>query len=303
MAIQAKAIKQKMKSIGSIKKITKTMEMISISKMKRAVQGSIASREYARYALELLINLAKERNISHPLLEKRSEGKILLVIIASNKGLCGGYNINISKSVAKFKTNHPNGEIEAITIGKQAERIANRSKLKIISSITDFQENISIEEVEILKKIILKEFLENQKYKNVSIAYTQFVKQLDYRPNIKEIIPIGPKTIRNIIDEIEMEKEESHFDKRSMALYLFEPSEERIMEKVIKDLLSVILFQIMIEATASEHSSRMVAMKKATESAEELLDDLKLTHNRVRQARITQEVAEIIGGAEALNTN
>ena len=102
MAIQAKAIKQKMKSIGSIKKITKTMEMISVSKMRKAVQGSIASREYARYALELLINLAKERNVSHPLLKEGFGEKIVVVIIASNKGLCGAYNMNISKSVEKL---------------------------------------------------------------------------------------------------------------------------------------------------------------------------------------------------------
>ena len=103
MAIQSKAIKQKMKSIGSIKKITKTMEMVSVSKMKKAVQSSLSSREYARYSLRLLISLAKERNITHPLLKKGLGEKTLLIIIASNKGLCGGYNVNISKIVAKLK--------------------------------------------------------------------------------------------------------------------------------------------------------------------------------------------------------
>jgi F-type H+-transporting ATPase subunit gamma len=303
MAIQAKAIKNKMKSIGSIKKITKTMEMVSISKMKKTVGSSVASRDYARYSLELLINLSKERNVTHPLLEKGVGAKTLLVIVASNKGLCGSYNVNISKSVSRLKEKQPDDEIECITIGKQAEKIANRNKLKIIASINEFKETISIEEIDVLKQIILKEFLDKKDYKNVLIAYTQFIKQLDYRPTIRELIPIGPKAVRNIIDEMEEGKKEEKFDKRSMALYLFEPNEERVLGKVVKDLLSVVLFQIMIEALASEHSSRMVAMKQATDSAEELLEDLKLTHNRARQARITQEVAEIIGGAEALNTN
>lgn len=303
MAIQSKIIKQKMTSIGSIKKITKTMEMVSVSKMKKAVSNSLASRDYARYALELLVTLSKERNIPNPLLEDGSGDKKLLIIVASNKGLCGGYNVNISKSVSKFKTQNNDEEIECITVGKQSEKIARRNKLKIIASINEFGENISLDEIEILKNIILKEFIELKNYKNVSVAYTQFVKQLDYRPNIKEIIPISSKTSRNIIEETEVGSKEERFDKKSMALYLFEPNEEKVLSKVIPDLMSAILFQVMLEAQASEHSSRMVAMKNATDNAGELLDDLKLTYNRARQAGITQEVAEIIGGAEALNTN
>lgn len=304
MAIQTKTIKQKMNSIGNIKKITKTMEMVSVSKMKRAVSNSISSREYSRYALELLVTLAKERNISHPLLEKGTGQKILLVIIASNKGLCGGYNVNISKSVSKFKsTLKDNEKIDCITIGKQAERIANRNKLNIIASISEFKENISLDEIEILKKIIFKEFLDLKNYKSVYAVYTQFIKQLEYKPNVREIIPVSLKTTRNLIEEIEEVREDERFDKRSMALYLFEPNEERVLDKVIPDLLSAIFLQIMLEAQASEHSSRMIAMKNATDNAGELLEDLSLTYNRARQAGITQEVAEIIGGAEALNTN
>lgn len=303
MAIQSKIIKQKMTSIGSIKKITKTMEMVSVSKMKKAVSNSLASRDYARYALELLITLAKERNVHNPLLEDGVGEKKLLIIVASNKGLCGGYNVNISKAVSKFKTQNNGNAIECITIGKQSERIANRNELKIIASINEFGENISLDEIEVLKNILIKEFIELKNYKDVSVAYTQFLKQLDYRPNIKEIIPISSKTSRNIIEEIKEGSKEERFDKKGMALYLFEPNEEKVLSKVIPELMSAILLQIMLEAQASEHSSRMVAMKNATDNAGELLDDLKLTYNRARQAGITQEVAEIIGGAEALNTN
>jgi len=305
MAIQTKLIKQKMTSIGSIRKITKTMEMVSVSKMKKAIQGFNSYQEYARYALEILVTLAKERNLSHELLENGEGNKSLLVIVASNKGLCGGYNVNISKAVSKFKNQSKDLEIECITIGKQSERIANRNKLNIIASISDFGENITLEEINTLKEIIIKEFLETKKYKNVLIAYTQFVKQLDYRPNIREIIPVSFKTTRNIIEETKIagSPPEERFDKKSMALYIFEPSEERVLSKVIPDLLSAILFQILIEAQASEQSSRMVAMKNATDNAGELISELNLTYNRARQAGITQEIAEIIGGAEALNTN
>jgi F-type H+-transporting ATPase subunit gamma len=302
MAIQTKTIKQKMKSVGSIKKITKTMEMVSVSKMKRAVSASLSSRKYSRYALELLVTLSKERNVTHPLLERGNGDKTLIIIVASNKGLCGGYNVNISKSISKLKKGQTE-EIECITIGKQAEKIANRNKIKIIASLNEFGEIITIEEIDLLKNIIIKEFLEKKNYKNILVAYTQFIKQLDYKPQIIELIPVSPKTTRNILEETEEGSEKERFDKRGMALYIFEPSEERVLEKVIPDLLSATLMQIMQESQASEQSSRMVAMKNATDNAGELLNDLSLTYNRARQASITQEVAEIIGGAEALNTN
>lgn len=302
MAIQTKIIKQKMTSIGNIKKITKTMEMVSVSKMKRAVSRSFASREYARYALEIMITLSKERNAKDALLEYGQGDKTLMVIIASNKGLCGGYNINISKAVSKFKIEN-NGLIDAVTIGKQAEKIANRNKIPIMVSFNEFGEEIDLDKVKTLRKILIREFVETKKYKNVVVAYTEFVKQLEYTPKIIELIPVSPKTTRNIIESTELGRDDSRFTKKSMALYLFEPSEQRILRKVIPNLLSATIFQILLDASASEHSSRMVAMKNATDNAGELLDNLKLTYNRARQASITQEVAEIIGGAEALNTN
>lgn len=292
-----------MTSIGNIKKITRTMEMVSVSKMKRAVNKSLSSRLYARFALQLLITLAKERNITHPLLEVGNGDKTLIIIIASNKGLCGGYNVNISKIVAKLSARIGNENIDCVTIGKQAERIANRNKIKIIASLNEFGEEIELDEVEVLKNIIINEYIDNKKYKNILVAYTQFIKQLNYQPQIIELIPISPKTTRNILEETEEGREEERFNKNSMALYLFEPSEERVLEQVIPDLLRATLLQIMQEAQASEQSSRMVAMKNATDNASELLADLSLTYNRARQAGITQEVAEIIGGAEALNTN
>ncbi len=302
MAIQTKAIKQKMTSVGNIKKITKTMEMVSVSKMKRAVSRSFASRMYARYALEILVTLSKERNMTDPLLEYGVGEKTLMIIVASNKGLCGGYNINISKSVSKYKSEHGQ-DLDAITIGKQAERIASRNKIPIIASFNEFGEDVDLNKVKTLRKLIISEFKEFHKYKNVVVVYTEFIKQLDYKPTVKEILPISPKTTRNIIEEIEEGHEDTRFDKRGMALYLFEPSEERVLRKVLPNLLTATLFQIILEAGASEHSSRMVAMKNATDNAGELLNDLKLTYNRARQASITQEVAEIIGGAEALNSN
>jgi len=299
MAIQAKVIKEKIKSVGNIKKITKTMEMVSVSKMRRAISDTQASREYARHALQLMVTLSKKRSIAHPMLIPGLGAKTLLVIIASNKGLCGGYNTNVSKRVSRFKEKH-DGEIEAITLGRQAELIANRNGIPIKASFKEFGEDIDIVKVKSLRKMIQKEFLESGEYKGVQVVYTQFVKQLDYRPKVREIIPISPKTTREIIEEIEHGSTQERFNLDSMSVYLFEPSEEEVLDQILPSLISSALFQIILEASASEHSSRMIAMQSASDNAEELEKDLTLTFNRARQAGITQEISEIISGANAL---
>ena len=276
------------------------MEMVAVSKMRKSINRSISSRVYSRYALEILVTLFKMRKVSHPLLCYGKGDKTLLVILASNKGLCGAYNTNVSKSVAKFKTQNEN-EIECIVVGKQAEKIALRNKLKVIASFHEFGDEIDIEETNSLEKVVINEFVNSKKYKNVVIAYTEFVKQMLYRPTVKEIVPVSMKTTRNIIEEIEKDRETDRFDKKSMSPYQFEPSEQEVLDEMIPNLLSALISQIGLEALASEHSSRMFAMKNATDNADQLLEDLSLIYNKARQANITQEVAEIIAGAEALN--
>ncbi len=299
MATQIKTIKQKITSISNIKKITKTMEMVSIAKMKKAVDLSLRSKEYAKYALAILKTLAKEREIEHPLLELGAGEATLLVVFASNKGLCGSYNMNVSKLVHQYKMKH-GGNIEVVTIGKQAEKIANRNRFKIVASFHEFGEEISIEEVISLRKFLMRQFLETGKYKRVVAIYTEFVKRLNYQPIARKLLPVSIKATQNFIsDHVEVDDA----DKKVSSLYIFEPSEARVLEKVIPTLLNDVLLQIMLESLASEHSSRMVAMKNATDNATELVSDLLLTFNRARQANITQEVAEIIAGAEALNKN
>lgn len=301
MAVQIKAIKQRINSISNIKKITRTMEMVAVAKMRKAINRSLASRIYSRYALEILVTLFKVRKVHHPLLEYGKGSKTLLVILASNKGLCGAYNLNISKAVQEFKKKDEN-EIECIVVGKQAEKIALKNKLKVIASFHEFGDEIKIEDTNSLGSIIIKEFTDSKKYKNVVIVYTEFIKQMLYKPTVKELIPVSMKTTRNIIEEIERDRDDKRFDKKSMAPYQFEPNEQEVINEVIPNLLSALISQIGLESLASEHSSRMFAMKNATENANQLLDDLSLLYNKARQANITQEVAEIITGAEALNT-
>jgi F-type H+-transporting ATPase subunit gamma len=245
MATQIKTIKQKINSISNIKKITKTMEMVSVAKMKKAVQASLNSREYAKYALEILKTLASKRSIDHVLLQYGSGEKTLMVIVASNKGLCGSYNMNISKLVHKYKAKHAE-EIEVITIGKQAEKIANRNNFKMIASFHEFGEHISLDEVTLLQKLLLKEFLQPKQYKKVVIVYTEFIKQLSYKPIAREILPVSLKTSKNILEEVGEFTEEIDIKKDTMPLYTFEPTESRVLDKVIPNLLTDLLLLVLL---------------------------------------------------------
>lgn len=301
MALQAKAVKKKIKSVGNIKKITRTMEMVSVAKMRKTVEKSLALRTFARYALELLVNLSKARQLEHVLLEERSKGKVLMVIVASNKGLAGAYNGNIDRSTKKFIAEHQGAKIEAITIGKQAEKIALRNSLKIIASFKEFTENVLHEDVYPLAAMLREKFTENEEYRSVVINYTNFIKPLTYKPTIRELVPVSPKVVRNMIEEIEKGSEKEKFATDSLSQYMFEPTEETVLETVIPQLIHALVFQALLESQASEHSSRMVAMKNATDNAGRLEDALTLAYNRARQAAITQEISEIVNAAEAVS--
>ncbi|MFA5771025.1 MAG: F0F1 ATP synthase subunit gamma, partial [Patescibacteria group bacterium] len=185
MPLAQKAIKQKIKSVGNIKKITKTMEMVSVSKMRRAVDKALASRNYSKYALELLVNISKDKDVSHPLMVHGKNNKELIIVIASNKGLCGGYHTNLFKALNNYlKNNKParnassiadaGGEIKAVTIGKYAEKICKKLNLPVFASFITFSEYSDINQTKDLSNLVTKEFIEGG-YNNVKILYTEFL--------------------------------------------------------------------------------------------------------------------------------
>jgi len=297
MGMQTKTIKQKIKSVNNIKKITKTMEMVSVAKMKKTTERVVKGRAYSRYALELLHHIAGEKHIKHKLMEKREEGRDLVLIISSNKGLAGSYNINISKALAKYKSNLKT-EIDCITIGKQSDKSAKRNGLNIIASFIDFSEKSTSEEFLVIRDTLLKEF-ESKKYKSISVLYTEFKSSSIYKPFLMQLLPVEEEIYRDKL--LASLGENSEYNKqKNLSLYSFEPSEEHVLGIVVKQLLEQALYHAFLESLASEHSARMFAMKNANDSAKGILSDLTLYYNRVRQAGITQEIAEIVGGANAM---
>ncbi|MDQ5883561.1 MAG: F-type H+-transporting ATPase subunit gamma [Patescibacteria group bacterium] len=298
MGLATKAIKQKIKSVNNIKKITKTMEMVSVSKMKKTTERVTRGRAYSRYALELLHHIAGEDHISHPFLEERQTGKVLVVVISSNKGLAGAYNINISKSLGKYKSSTKN-EIDCITVGKQSEKSARRNGLNIVASFIEFSEKSTSEEFLIIRDIIVAEF-KTGKYEAVKVLYTEFKTSTSYKPFLMQVLPVKEEIYKDLLLSDDSKQEKSA-KKNKFSQYTFEPSEGEVLDTVIRQLLEQAIFHTFLESLASEHSSRMFAMKNANDSANTMVSELTLYYNRVRQGAITQEIAEIVGGASAMN--
>lgn len=304
MAGGLKIIKGKIKSVGSIRKITRTMEMISVSKMKKAVQQTLSVRPYAVHALELIESISREVTEVHPLfVSPKNSTKELLILVSSNKGLCGSYNTNISRSLLQFLKSHTKEKLDVVAIGKFSEKIARRLKLNIVASFIDLENYTSIDDTRVLSKYVLDQFALST-YTSVFALFTNYVKASVYRPMIRQVLPVVPQIFENLLEEIaEGSQEVKEELEKPKPLYTFEPSASTILSTVVPQLLHVVLHQVLTESHASEHSARMFAMKQATDAATDMLKGLKLKYNRIRQDAVTQEIAEISSGAVALSAS
>lgn len=295
MSVSTKAIKSKIGSVENIKKITRAMELVSVSKMKKAVAAALSARPYAERALEILTNISRERLLDHPLL-RAGDGPTLVVVIASNKGLCGSFNVNVHKAAREYMAQCD--EVHMVTVGTYAEKFARRTDTHTVASFIDFGERIAIEEVAGLARSVGEPFRRGE-YERVVMVYTRYISALKQDVTVRQLLPVDPKNIADMIQEIESDTPRQVTE--DMSLYLFEPSIDEILDPLLSRLSEVQLYQALLESQASEHSARMFAMKNATENAEEMIDDLNLSYNRARQAKITREISEIAAGAEALS--
>lgn len=265
------------------------MEMVAASKMRRAQSATLASRAYADKAWEVLryVSAQPGRNKTlHSLLEKRKEiNNITLVLITSDRGLCGAYNMNIIRSAFDFMKAHAEpSPAKLITIGKRGREIASRTGNPIIAEFTGLSERPSILDIGPITKIAIEEFTSGRA-DQVHIAYTDFVNVITQKPAIKQLLPLDPP----------QEKSEG-----LGAIYLYEPDPETLLDAILPRFTELQIYQALLEALASEWASRMVAMRNATDSAQELIGDLSLAYNKARQWNITKEMLDIAGGAEAL---
>ncbi|MBI2038259.1 MAG: ATP synthase F1 subunit gamma [Candidatus Magasanikbacteria bacterium] len=298
MAINTKVIKRRLKSIGSTKKITKAMEMIAAAKMRKAVNAAIDTRAYAGLAWELLVDLSKTQKEQVPLLATRPVEKILMIIITSNRGLCGSFNANIIKKTAAQMTREK-AAVDVVGIGKKGADFAKKMGYNLTAAFTNMTDTPNFDDALPIAKMVIDAY-EKKSYDKVIVAYTDFKSALVQTARLRQVLPISESDLEKTLAEITELSDDKTVVKNNLTDYLFEPNRLDVLKIILPRLVETQIYQTMLESSASEHSSRMVAMKNASEAAKDMISELNLTFNKARQAGITQEIAEIAGGAMAL---
>lgn len=301
MAENTKAIKEKITSISSLRKITRAMEMVARSKMKRAVDSAVAARPYTEKALELLTELASDDLKAQYHLLRHGEGDRTLVIhIASDKGLCGGYNAQALRSLERFAKGI-DGEVHVVSVGKHSMRHAEKVGALTLHTLS-VGEDVDLSDAVSVADFIMERF-SGGTYRSVYISYTNFETVFSQKPIIRQVLPITRETLVSMIETAGSEDDEmsvSDVAPERFVDYKFEPSRSEVLEMILPHLVSVQIYQALLESQASEQSARMVAMKSATDNATKLGEELTLRYNRARQAGITNEIIEIAAGADAV---
>ncbi len=284
-------IRRRIKSVKNTRQITKAMEMVAASKMRRAQDSTIKSRAYAHEALKLLKNLAgKADETIHPLLSSREIKSILAIVVSSDKGMCGGYNSQILKKTIHFIGENKDKKINWVAIGKRSEHILKKLDQSIVASFSNFPTYPQNSDISPISKIGIDGF-QTDKYDQVVIIFTKFISTLKQEPVAKILLPMSLIRATELLEET--------VDKNG-ANYEYEPDQNIVLNYVLPRLSETQIFHAILEAIASEQSARMMAMKNASDNAGELIDDLTLTYNSMRQASITQELAEVSAGSAAI---
>jgi F-type H+-transporting ATPase subunit gamma len=277
-------IRRRIGAVKNIKQITRAMQFVAASKLKRAQDATLASRPYSEKLDEVLADLAAVLSAEdHPLLAEREEGgKRLIVLITTDRGLAGPLNTNTIRFASREILDHP-GDLTVVTVGRKGRDAMRRAGVPLEAHFAGFGDRPSFADVIPLARLITDDFLAGT-YGRVDIIYSRFVTTLTQRPEMLELLPIKPSEDSEGIPGNQ---------------FIFEPSAAAVLQQLLPRYVATRLFQTVLEGKASEESSRMVAMKNATENAGDLIDDLTLSYNKVRQSNITREMIEIASGAQA----
>ena len=280
-----KEIRNRIASIGSTMQITSAMKMVSAAKLKKAQDAITAMRPYSSKLTELLQNLSAtlDSDAGGAYSKQRDLSKVLLVVVTSNRGLCGGFNSSVIKeTVQNITANYQDVHVDLLTIGKKGNDILSKT-YPVIDTRNDIYDDLTFDKVAEVAEKIMHLYVDGI-YDKIEIIYNRFKNAATQIPQVEQFLPIKPV----------------EGDANANADYIFEPSKEKIVLELIPKSLKTQLYKSVRDSFAAEHGARMTAMHKATDNATELRDDLKLTYNKARQAAITNEILEIVGGAEAL---
>lgn len=283
----AKEIRTKIKSIKNTQKITKAMEMVAASKMRKAQDRMQASRPYAEKMRSVVAHMAMAHpEYKHPYLIERPTKRVGVIVISTDRGLCGGLNVNMFKSViGHMKDWKQQGyEIDVVAFGTKATQFFKRVGGRVVAQATHLGDAPAINDMIGSVKVMLDAYDAGQ-IDRLYLGYTDFVNTMTQKPRVDQLLPIVPDTDERL---------KHHWD------YLYEPDAKPVMTALLTRYIESLVYQGVVENIASEQASRMVAMKSATDNAGDLIDELQLIYNKARQAAITQEISEIVGGAAAV---
>lgn len=281
-----KEIRNRIASVSSTMQITSAMKMVSAAKLKKAQDAITAMRPYSDKLTELIQNLSGsiDGDTPNPYTQVRPVKKALLVVITSNRGLCGGFNSNIIKATNSYLAVHATESVDLITLGKKGNDILAKNN-NINTNNNAIFDGLSFNNASEIAEAFMEAFAQKE-YDRVDVVYNRFKNAATQIVTTETLLPISAET------------EDSN---SATADYIFEPTQEEIVNQLLPKSVKMQLFKALRDSFASEHGARMTAMHKATDNATELRDQLKLTYNKARQAAITNEILEIVGGAEALN--
>lgn len=286
-------VRQRIRSVKNISQVTRALQAVSASKVRRAMDALMHTRPYATKAWQVLTHIAGQpgRQALHPLLTKRSEVRsVIVVLLTGDRGLAGPYNTNIVRFTTEQFDDYP-VPVRYLTVGRKGRDLMNRRGKNILAEFSNLPAAPSFGDVSPIGRIAVDEFMAGRA-DEVYLVYTDFINMVNQQPTMKKLLPLevgdGDERVQTYATS-----------QGPTATYFYEPGQEEILDEIIPRFTSLQVYQAVLESLASEHAARMVAMKNATDSATELADVLQLEYNKVRQQSITNEMLDIAGGAEA----
>lgn len=283
-------IRRRIRSVTSTAKITRAMQMVAASKMRRAQLNALAARPYADKMRQMLSDLqesiqSQRQDVPHPLMEQREPKSVAIVLVSTDRGLCGGMNANLNRFTAAFALEHEELEVKTVAVGRKARDFLGRTGLPIIAEFSHLPDYPTVEEARPLARVLMEEYV-NGSVDKVYLVFPLFVNTMLQRPEMRQLLPIQIPPRETTMS----------------VQYIYEPSPAEVFDDLLPRYVERQVYEAMLEKSASEQSARMVAMRSATDAANEMVEDLTLIYNKVRQETITKELLDIAGGAEALRS-
>src|SRR3989339_547102 len=294
MGVSTRVIRRRIKSVRNTRKITKAMELVAASKMRRAVQAVLLTRPYARLAMETVRSVSRLTDVHlHPLLRQNGETKrTLFILLTSDRGLAGGFNANIfRKFLVALKEMPTDSSIDIVAVGKRGADAVRRLHKNMVATFVNMANHPRFEDTLPISRLAMEAFSKGE-YDKVVLGYTDFVSAVSQQPVLVDLLPFTF-----------LKSEPTQGNQREFATeYVFEPSPADVLGRLLPHLVQTAVYQAILESAASEHSARMMTMRSASDAATEMIDNLTFVSNQIRQAGITNEIAEISSGKAALES-